>query len=150
MAYLATRIGALPQLEDEVLLEVSAGVAADEEGELDGQHVVIAADADDDAIAVVLDYPLEEAWSFRVPLPPEGHTVRSLVRAIRAIYREVYAEEAATTTIPEGRAAPNLLNRNRTDGTYRIWGHDLGDLFVEGMRIGYAASGVVVVPIIGS
>ena len=65
-----------------------------------------------------------------------GFTRGELVRAICEEYANVYeAEEAtaATRTVPreERTARPE---RNRTDGVYGIWGHDLADLRLTAVR----------------
>ncbi|HEX2686716.1 MAG TPA: hypothetical protein VHN14_08860 [Kofleriaceae bacterium] len=86
---------------------------------------------------LVIDYPLSMPASMSITAPnPLGFTRAALVRAICDEYEHVYdAEEgtAATKTIPiEERGA--LRNRNRTDGAYGIWGHDLQDLILTAVR----------------
>jgi hypothetical protein len=80
---------------------------------------------------LVIDYPLSHPASIAITAPlPIGFTRAALVKTICDEYSHIYdAEEgtAATKTIPiEERGA--LRNRNRTDGAYGIWGHDLEDL----------------------
>ncbi|HEU4730267.1 MAG TPA: hypothetical protein VFT22_20360 [Kofleriaceae bacterium] len=80
---------------------------------------------------LVIDYPLSHPALMSISAPlPLGFTRSALVKAICEEYAHVYdAEEgtAATKTIPiEERGA--MRSRNRTDGAYGIWGHDLQDL----------------------
>lgn len=80
---------------------------------------------------LVIDYPLTTPASIPITAPlPLGFTRAALVRTICEEYAHVYdAEEgtAATKPIPiDERGA--LRGRNRTDGAYGIWGHDLEDL----------------------
>jgi hypothetical protein len=80
---------------------------------------------------LVIDYPLSNPATMAISAPiPLGFTRAALITAICDEYAHVYdAEEgtAATKTIPiEERGA--MRSRNRTDGAYGIWGHDLQDL----------------------
>ena len=95
---------------------------------------------------LVIDYPLTTAASVPIEAPlPLGFTRGALARVICDEYAHVYdAEEgtAATKTIPvEERGA--LRGRNRTDGAYGIWGHDLQDLVVTAARWTRHADGLV-------
>jgi hypothetical protein len=80
---------------------------------------------------LMIDYPLSTPATMAIAAPIAlGFTRAALVKAICDEYAHVYdAEEgtAATKTIPlEDRGA--MRSRNRTDGAYGIWGHDLQDL----------------------
>ena len=84
-----------------------------------------------DHAVLVIDYPLTTPATISIEAPlPLGFTRGALVKAICDEYAHIYdAEEgtAATKTIPiEERGA--MRGRNRTDGAYGIWGHDLQDL----------------------
>jgi hypothetical protein len=86
---------------------------------------------------LVSDYPLSTPASIPITAPLSlGFTRAALVKLICEEYAHIYdAEEgtAATKTIPiEERG--QLRNRNRTDGAYGIWGHDLQDLVVTAAR----------------
>jgi hypothetical protein len=86
---------------------------------------------------LVIDYPLSSPASMEIAAPLAiGFTRVALVKAICDEYAHVYdAEEgtAATKTIPlEERGA--MQSRNRTDGAYGIWGHDLQDLVLTAAR----------------
>lgn len=95
---------------------------------------------------LVIDYPLTTPTSVEITAPlPVGFTRRALIKAICDEYAHVYdAEEgtAATKPIPvEERGA--IRNRNRTDGAYGIWGHDLEDLVLTAARWTREADGTV-------
>jgi hypothetical protein len=95
---------------------------------------------------LVIDYPLTTPATMAISAPlPIGFTRAALIKAICDEYAHVYdAEEgtAATKTIPvEERGA--MRNRNRTDGAYGIWGHDLQDLVLTAARWTRQADGTV-------
>lgn len=48
-------------------------------------------------------------------------------------YEEVYETERQTSAVEEG-LIPGMYNRVRTNGKYGIWGHELGDLLLVGMK----------------
>jgi hypothetical protein len=68
-----------------------------------------------------------------------GFTREDFLAAVREGYEKIYEEERETSSIPEGQASPELLNRNRTNGKHGIWGHDLGDLSLDSV---YTKDGV--------
>jgi hypothetical protein len=86
---------------------------------------------------LVIDYPLTTPATVPISAPfPIGFTRGALVQAICDEYAHIYeAEEgtAATKTIPVEERGTSR-NRNRTDGAYGIWGHDLQDLVVTAAR----------------
>lgn len=47
-------------------------------------------------------------------------------------YRAIYAEEEAAAG-PTGHV-PGMLNRAKSEGPYGIWGHDITDLYFEGVE----------------
>ena len=86
---------------------------------------------------LVIDYPLSTAATIPISAPLQiGFTRGALVKLICEEYGHVYdAEEgtAATKTIPLDERG-DRRSRNRTDGAYGIWGHDLGDLVLTAAR----------------
>jgi hypothetical protein len=95
---------------------------------------------------LVIDYPLTNPASVPITAPlPLGFTRAALVRAICDEYEHIYAAEEGTAAIkpipPEDRG--DARNRNRTDGAYGIWGHDLHDLVVTAARWTRLADGTV-------
>ena len=95
---------------------------------------------------LMIDYPLSMPTSMEIAAPIAlGFTRAALIKTICDEYAHVYdAEEgtAAIKTIPlEERGA--MRNRNRTDGAYGIWGHDLQDLVLTAARWTREADGTV-------
>jgi len=95
---------------------------------------------------LVIDYPLSTPTTVSIAAPLAlGFTRAALIKTICDEYAHVYdAEEgtAATKPIPiEERGT--LRNRNRTDGAYGIWGHDLQDLVLTSARWTREADGTV-------
>jgi len=74
-----------------------------------------------------IDYPVTNPKE--VELTHEdgrGWTRREFVEAVRSAYVEIYSAEADPGHVP------GTLNRGRSEGPYGIWGHDIGDLVLEG------------------
>lgn len=75
---------------------------------------------------LVIDYPLsnpyKELLEFILPV-----TRKQIVEIIVDRYRNIYKEENESTDISADNIL-GMLNRNSTNGKYRIWGHDLEDL----------------------
>lgn len=100
-------------------------------------HVVDAA-----TIRVLYSYPFDthgptpeeqeaEGWIFEEKAPNGAFFTRAdLARAVAARYCAIYAEEEESTKVEPGYI-PGMLNRNRTNGRYGIWGHDIGDLLLH-------------------
>lgn len=90
-------------------------------------------------VIVSVTYPLNLPAKFKVK-SDYGFTRLELVDAIFDTYQRVYFEEEKTSdisVIPIGERMEKigLINRNSTNGKYRIWGHDLQDLVLEGAHI---------------
>lgn len=105
----------------------------------DYDHLLTGADAiviRDAEIQLKVDYPLNHAHYF--PLKSSaGFTRRAIVEAVVQTYVRIYSEEKDTirhmAVIPASQRR-GLINRNTTDGKYGIWGHDIGDLVIEGIE----------------
>ena len=86
---------------------------------------------------LVIDWPLTNPARIAITAPiVQGFTRRELVKAICEEYSNVYeAEEgtAHTKSVPLSDRASGE-KRNRTDGVYGIWGHDLADLRLTAVR----------------
>lgn len=101
---------------------------------------------------IVFSYPLKSEFRFEFQSDnPDGFTRKNLVDSICRKYREIYDEENASLTVSpptveERMNKGGLINREKTDGTYGIWGHDLGDLVLEGIRF-YPKENVVLLSI---
>ncbi len=86
---------------------------------------------------LVVSFPLTTSASIAISASfAVGFTRAELVRAACEEYANVYeAEEATATTktVPLDERT-TLKNRNRTDGVYGIYGHDLDTLVLTAMR----------------
>jgi hypothetical protein len=118
----------------------------------DPRRSLVALDKPDEIVipfsqaVLVIDYPLTTPASVPIEAPLAlGFTRAALAKAICDEYGHIYdAEEgtAATKTIPIEERGP-MRGRNRTDGAYGIWGHDLQDLVVTAARWIREADGTV-------
>jgi hypothetical protein len=86
---------------------------------------------------LVIDWPLTNPARIAITAPiVQGFTRRELVKTICEEYSNVYEAEEGTAhnkpTLPSER--PPGENRNRTDGVYGIWGHDLAELRLTAIR----------------
>lgn len=83
---------------------------------------------------VNITYPLTNPDVIEIK---EANSVGELLWDIAQGYKKIYDEETETTeneiVAPEERG--QLLNRNKTTGIHGIFGHDIGDLFIEGVSI---------------
>ena len=80
------------------------------------------------SIRVAISYPLQEEHVFTLNSNDSAGFWRGeLALKIAQLYQQIYAEEDRSSAEPAG-TIPGLFNRNRTEGTYGIWGHGLGDL----------------------
>jgi hypothetical protein len=118
----------------------------------DPSHAIAHLEGPDDIVipfdhaVLVIDYPLTTPASISIEAPlPLGFTRAALIKTICDEYSHIYdAEEgtAATKTIPLAERGP-MRNRNRTDGAYGIWGHDLQDLVITAARWTRESNGTV-------
>jgi hypothetical protein len=94
------------------------------------------------SITVIIDYPLTNEYKFKLT-SKRGFTRAQLVEAISSEYYKLFAEEEATATI---KTIPidqrkKVANRNQTNGKYGIWGHDIADLVLAGVKLIKASNG---------
>lgn len=79
-----------------------------------------------------IDYPLSNPKSVSITHDDgSGWTRQQMVNAIRTEYIKVYVEEEAAVGNP-GHIT-GMLNRRTSSGPHGIWGHDIGDLVLEGI-----------------
>lgn len=99
-----------------------------------------------DTAVLVIDFPLTQPARISISAAlAVGFTRQELVRAVCEEYANIYeAEEdtATTKTIPREQRT-TLKNRNRTDGAYGIYGHDLDDLTLTSLRWDRDESGAI-------
>ena len=95
---------------------------------------------------LVVSFPLTTPASIAISAAfAVGFTRAELVRAACEEYANVYeAEEATATqkTVPLDERT-TLKNRNRTDGVYGIYGHDLDTLVLTAMRWNRESDGTI-------
>jgi hypothetical protein len=105
---------------------------------LEADPIVVAAPT----IRVLYSYPFgaagptkeeqdAEGWIFEEDAPDgKGFSRADIARVVSARYHAIYDEEARLSTVEPGYI-PGTLRRNRTDGPYKIWDHDIGDLLLH-------------------
>lgn len=94
---------------------------------------------------LIINYPLERKWKF-VLSNEDDMTVKGLYEDICHVYRKIYEEEERTAT--NRRQSREIW---RTNGDFQIWGHSIGDLYLEGLRVVRDEyDEIYVVPSIGS
>ena len=101
-------------------------------------------------VTLVIDYPLNNPTSTDIVTSGTGFSRRNLISQISRVYREIYAEEektATTKTIPMEKRK-GMINRNTTDGTFGIWGHDLTDLVLSSVEVYRSPGGRILLNLI--
>ena len=89
-------------------------------------------------INLVISYPLKKEFIFRLR-SKKGFTRKQLVLAISKTYKSIYAKEELTSkqkVVPVNERK-GLINRNKTNGYYGIYGHDIGDLDLASIKVKY-------------
>lgn len=103
-------------------------------------------------VKIVFDYPFSQEFIFEFTSDTEeGFTREYLIDCICLQYKKMYDEENASvevSSIEERMKKGGLLNREQTDGKYGIWGHDIEDLYLEGIK--YDENNNIVILSIGS
>jgi hypothetical protein len=93
-----------------------------------------------------IDYPIAKPVFFSLSGSERGFTRKQIILAISKKYHQMYDEEEITAkikTIPM-KDRKILANRNRTDGKYGIWGHDLSDLDLSSINVYRNTDGTIV------
>ena len=83
-------------------------------------------------IVIEYSYPLSNKVDFSHKRKG-GWTRKALFAAIQKDYAKIYRDEDKAVGPTDN--VPGMLNRDRSDGPYGIWGHDIGDLVVEGVAV---------------
>jgi hypothetical protein len=94
---------------------------------------------------LLIDYPVSVPYKVDIT-SPNGFSRKQLVNEISRAYYKMYAEEEQTATIKTIPIAQrkNLSNRNRTNGKYGIWGHDIGDLALTDILVYKSSNGEII------
>lgn len=79
---------------------------------------------------VIFNYPLSGEFRFEFKNSQGVITRRDFALFIQSTYRRIYDEESPGQV----ENIVGMLNRQKTDGPYGIWGHHIGDLVIEGVR----------------
>lgn len=72
---------------------------------------------------LVIDYPLTKPARYKINTGKNGMGLVALLNRIGKLYQKVYDREDAT------------MKSESEGGCYGIWGHDIGDLSIEGINI---------------
>jgi hypothetical protein len=86
-------------------------------------------------ISIVIDYPLQNEYHFRLE-SKNGFSRKDLLLEISKNYHQLYKEEeesATVKTLPIDERP--IQNRNKTNGKYGIWGHDISDLVLTDIYV---------------
>lgn len=79
---------------------------------------------------VKIDYPLKNPdYLYLVA----EKTIGGVLWEVAKRYKEIYKGERKTSKELVKNESDGLLNRGTTDGNYGIWGHELEDLWFEGI-----------------
>lgn len=81
-------------------------------------------------VTVIFSYPLSGEFRFTLKNSQGKITRGDFASFIQSTYRRIYDEESSG----EVENIVGMLNRQRTDGPYGIWGHHIGDLVIEGVQ----------------
>ena len=97
------------------------------ETDIDMDEIII----NDNSIIIQIDYPLTHPASFTHISETDYFTRKQLIELIASDYKNIYETEEKTTKIKVGTVNPYMMNRNKTDGAFGIFGHDIGDLILH-------------------
>ena len=83
---------------------------------------------------LVLAYPLDTTFYFDIHALDNTFSLQDLIEKTNVIYTQVYDEEKSSSTIKPIyiEDEENGYRRNKTNGTYKIWGFHLEDLALNG------------------
>ncbi len=103
------------------------GIGYDDPEEVFGKDDFI---TDTEEVIVIFNYPLSGEFRFEFKNAQGVITRRDFASFIQSTYRRIYDEESPGQV----ENIVGMLNRQKTDGPYGIWGHHIGDLVIEGVR----------------
>lgn len=88
------------------------------------------------SLTCTINYPLSTECTFQITLSDDDKYfyLSDIILAICNKYRDIYAEEEATSSIKEDRI-PGMLNRNDTDGKWGIGLHFLDELKLSSLTL---------------
>ena len=96
---------------------------------------------------LVIDYPLENPIEIEIKSEDSnGFKKSELIEIISREYKRIYQEEedsAQIKTIPKNERK-GVINRNKTNGKYGIWGHDIDDLVLSAIIVKKTKNGKII------
>jgi len=103
----------------------------------------------DDALTVVIDFPLSNAAEFVTTSEKvgAGFSKKQIVQLIIGYYVQIYKEEEETATVKARRVSDVFTNRSETDGHYGVYGYELSELAIAGFSIRRDQGYPIVTPI---
>lgn len=99
--------------------------------ECNPKEVVLSADTE---YTLIIDYPVFKPYKATIKTGKRGMTRVKLASEICTHYKKMYREEDKSAGGHPGRIK-GMVNRALSNGTYGIWGHDLGDLVLCNVKI---------------
>lgn len=95
---------------------------------------------------LIIDYPMLNPALIEIS-EKNGFTRKKLIELITLNYNKIYNEEEATakTKVIPINERTSSINRNETDGKYGIYGHDLEDLDLSGIKVYQNQAGVITI-----
>ncbi len=87
-------------------------------------------------VYLVIDYPVSTKATFKLT-SKQGFTRAKLALLISQKYHQMFTVEESTATVKTIplKQRKGLINRNKTNGKYGIWGHDIGDLVLTDLDV---------------
>jgi len=111
---------------------------------IDKENVIIK----QNSAILIIDYPLKKPVEIEIKSASlKGFNKKELVQIISSEYKRIYEEEEKSTsikTIPL-KERKGVINRNKTNGKYGIWGHDIDDLDLSAIIIRKTENGKIVI-----
>lgn len=95
---------------------------------------------------LIIDYPMLNPALIEIS-EKNGFTRKKLIELITLNYNKIYNKEEATakTKVIPINERTSSINRNETDGKYGIYGHDLEDLDLSGIKVYQNQAGVITI-----
>lgn len=78
---------------------------------------------------LVIDYPLTVPAVFEIKTGTKGLTRAQIIEKVVKFYHKIYKEEDKSVGHKTGHI-PGMFNRQKSEGKYGIWGHDISDLML--------------------
>lgn len=83
---------------------------------------------------LIIDYPVSVPYKVKFKTKSKGITRLQFADLVCREYHKMYKEEDKTSGGDPGHIA-GMYNRERSEGKYGIWGHDIGDLVLVNAEV---------------